>query len=104
MADARRYLILGLVLAGLGRAQPAPAVVRFSVFSLRPVEGLVFSPKPAGGPQPVLFYPTARSPRYEYRGAMPLRFTDAASGAVVAEATVPPEIHDALLLFSAIEP
>jgi hypothetical protein len=35
---------------------------------------------------------------------MPLRFTDAKSGAVVAEATVPPTIADALLLLVPLEP
>ena len=50
----------------------------------------------------IVFYPTARSPRYEYRGTSPLRFFDPESGAVVAEAVVPPEIRHALLLFSPI--
>jgi hypothetical protein len=84
-------------------AQPAPQNVRFTVFSARPIEGVTFTPSARAAPQKLVFYPTARSPRYEYRGGMPLRFTDAA-GAVVAEATIPPEIHDALLLFTAVEP
>lgn len=75
----------------------------FTVFSVRPVEGVAFSPSVHAAAQKLVFYPTARSPRYEYRGVMPLRFTDA-SGAVVAEATVPPEMRDVLLLFSAVEP
>jgi len=34
---------------------------------------------------------------------MPLRFVDAATGAVVAEATIPAGLHEALLLFTATE-
>ena len=59
-------------------------------------------PSVRAAPQKLVFYPTARSPRYEFRGVMPLRFADA-TGAVVAEATVPPEMHDVLLLFAAVE-
>ena len=84
--------------------RPADQPLRFTVFSAQPVAGLSFAPRPGVVATKVVFYPTARSPRYEYRGAMPLRFTDAASGAVLAEAVVPPEIHDALLLFAAVEP
>ena len=55
----------------------------------------------AGAPAVKLaFYPTARSPRYDYRGPMPLRFVDSETGAVVAEATIPIGLNDALLLFS----
>jgi hypothetical protein len=78
--------------------------LHFTVFSPRPVQGLGYAPRPSLVPTKVVFYPTARSPRYEFRGAMPLRFTDAGSGAVVAEVMVPPEIHDALLLFSPLDP
>ncbi len=35
---------------------------------------------------------------------MPLRFYDETTGGVVAEAVIPPEIKEALLLFSPIEP
>ncbi len=77
--------------------------LHFTVFSPRPIQGLSYAPRPGVSATKVVFYPTARSPRYEYRGLMPLRFTDVGSGAVVAEVTVPPEIRDALLLFSAIE-
>jgi hypothetical protein len=50
-----------------------------------------------------VFYPTARSPLYEYRGPMPLLFLDPATGAVVAEAKIPPEIARPLLLFTPVE-
>lgn len=90
--------------AGLPAAQPAePPPVRFTVFSLRPVKELAFVARPGGAPQQVVFYPTARSPRYEFRGPMPVRFVEAGSGAVVAEATIPPAISEALLLFVALD-
>lgn len=92
-------------LAAIARAQTAPpTAIRFTVFSDRPVSGLSYTPAPKGAAVPLVFYPTARSPRYEYRGPSPLRFVEALSGAVVAEAVVPPEIHQPLLLFSAITP
>ncbi len=106
MAHALRYLTAAIAMATAVHGQPPRApeqAFRFTVFSARPVEGVSFSPNLRAAPQKLVFYPTARSPRYEFRGALPLRFTDA-SGAVVAEATVPPEMHDVLLLFSAVEP
>ena len=114
MAHARGYLIgilrsvsrLGLpllfCLAATGFAQ-GPQPVRFTVFAAKPIADVVFTPRANAAPQKLQFYPTARSPRYEYRGAMPLRFADEGSGAVVAEATIPPGIGDALLLFTPIE-
>lgn len=89
-----------------GVAQPVPVYppIRFTVFSAKPIADLTFAPRAGQPPLPVVFQPTARSARYEYRGAMPLRFVDATSGTVVAEANVPPNMHDALLLFTPIEP
>ena len=78
--------------------------LRFAVFSSKPIANFSFAPRAAAAPQKIVFYPTARSPRYEFRGAMPLRFVDSATNSVVAEATIPPEIRDALLLFTAIAP
>lgn len=83
--------------------KPPELSLRFTVFSAKPVEGLTYLPRANVAPAKLVFYPTARSPRYEYRGGNPVRFTDA-SGAVVAEATVPPELRDVLLLVSPIEP
>lgn len=100
-------LAASLLPAAVPAQSPAAAAgtsFRFTVFSARPITDLAFSPQPNAAPQKVVFYPTARSPRYEYRGAAPLRFLDAKSGAVVAEATVPADIHDALLLFAPIAP
>ena len=78
--------------------------VRFTVFSARPAAGLTYVARARQAASPLVLYPTARSPRYEYRGAMPLRITDAATKSVIAEATVPPEITEALLLLVPIEP
>jgi hypothetical protein len=101
-------LVVQLALLGAGSApaaEPAAATsVRFSVFSAQPIRDLAFSPRPSAAAQKVGFQPTARSVRYEYRGPAPLRFVDANTGHVVAEATIPPTIRDALLLFSPLDP
>jgi hypothetical protein len=107
MAYPFRHLICWLALVPLCTAAEPAAVsrlLRFTVFSAGPVEGVAFVPQPEAIPQRVAFYPTARSPRYEFRGAMPLRFFDVTKGTVVAEAVVPPGIHDALLLFAPTQP
>jgi hypothetical protein len=77
--------------------------VHFTVFAARPITDVAFVPRQSAAPLKLQFYPTARSPRYEYRGTMPLRFVDAMSGAVVAEAAIPSTIQNALLLFSPVE-
>jgi len=84
-------------------AQPVIPSVRFSVFSPKPIKDVGFAPRAGVAPQTLAFAPTARSPRYEFRGPMPLRFVDVTSGVVVAEAAIPAGIRDALLLFSLIE-
>lgn len=98
------------VLAGAmvvpARAQMAPPDeqwVRFTLFSARPITDLAFAARTGDVPQPLVFFPTTRSPRYEYRGAMPLRFTDATTGEVVAEARIPRDLRDVLLLVSPLE-
>jgi hypothetical protein len=93
------YALLGGV-AAAQTAAPAGPPVRFTVFSARPINDLAFLPVVGAAPQKLVFYPTARSPRFEYRGPMPLRFVDAGSGAVVAEAKIPPDIREPFLLFS----
>lgn len=85
--------------AGATSSAAGPAV-RFVAFSARPIADLGFAPRLGIAPQRVQFYPTARSARYEYRGRMPVSFVDTASGEVVAEATIPPEIREPLLLFT----
>ncbi len=106
-ARRRRYssLVCWLVLAGAladvahGATAPAPAAVRFTVFSVQPIKGLAFAPRPNAALQELVFQPTARSVRYDYRGTMPLRIVEAGSGTLVAEATIPAGMRDALLLF-----
>ncbi len=83
-------------------AAPLQAV-HFTVFSSRSVTDVAFVPRAKAAPQPLKFQPTARSPRYEYRGLMPLQFVDPETRAIVAEANIPAGIHDAMLLFSPIE-
>ena len=68
----------------LGVAWPLAAVeivpertLQFTVFSPNPIAGLVFRPRPDGPAKAIVFYPTARSPRYEYRGSNSLRFYQA---------------------------
>ena len=77
--------------------------LHFTVFSSKPITDLSYVPKPNAPPAKLVFYPTARSPHYEYRGVNPLKIVDGA-GAVAAEASVPAEIRNALLLLSLIEP
>ncbi|MCX6953009.1 MAG: hypothetical protein NTV51_12710 [Verrucomicrobia bacterium] len=102
MAHQVRHLMLlcALVLAAPFAAaqRPGQIAIRFTVFSARPIDGLAYA-SATGAAQPLQFKPAARSPRYTYTGVSPLKFTDTASGAVVAEATVPPEIREPLLLF-----
>lgn len=111
MAHGRRHLIPLLAVAlfaavmsvaARGQAAAAP-VVRFTVFAAQPIKELAYVPRAGVPPVKITFYPTARSQRLEYRGAMPLRFLDAATGAMVAEATIPPQIREPLLLFTPIE-
>ncbi len=114
MAHAGGYLTrreaVGALLAAAGMAAlpmrgraasaQAGAGVRFTVFAARPIADLAYVPRPGAAVAKLQFYPTARSPRYEYRGAMPLRIVEAATGTVVAEATLPADLREALLLFS----
>lgn len=81
-------------------APVAAPLVRFTVFGLRPEGEVAFVPKPGAAPQRLQFYPTARSPRYEYRGATPLRFIEPESKVVLAEVSVPPGAGEMLLVFS----
>jgi len=89
--------------AALPAADPSAPAVRFTVFSPQPIRDLTFIPRSNAAPVKVVFQPTARSVRQEFRGAGPLRFVDASSGDVVAEAVIPPSIRDALLLFSPLD-
>jgi hypothetical protein len=101
MAYSLRYLIACVLIAVAARA--AEMAVSFTVFAPRTITDVAFEPRIGVPAQKLVFQPTARSVRYDYRGPAPLRFTDG-SGAVVAEAAIPPEIREPLLLFSPIEP
>lgn len=97
---------LGFDLGTAARAESAAPeqTVRFTVFSTRPAAGLTYVARPRQAATPVVLYPTARSPRYEYRGPMPVRILDAKTNTAVAEASVPPTITEALLILVPIEP
>lgn len=97
-------LVLAGALPAFAQTPAPPQPVRFTVFSARPIADVSFVPRANTAAQKLVFYPTARSPRYEYRGTAPIRFTEAASGRVVAEASIPADVRDALLLFVPIEP
>jgi hypothetical protein len=81
--------------------------VTFTVFSAVPMERVTYFPEPVGSPLTPVFYPSARSPRYEFHGRNPLRFyrvtddrTDRPSpSSVVAEAYLPAGVSDVLLIF-----
>ena len=106
LAGCVALVVLGIALPeSVLQAQTsgAPRSVRFAVFSAQPIKDVAFSPRSNAAPLKLQFYPTARSPRYEYHGTMPLRFVDATSGTVVAEANIPATIQDALLLFTPLE-
>ena len=90
------------VTAGAQGTQAGPSL-RFTVFAAKPVTGLAYVARSKGAPQKLQFYPTARSPRYEYQGPMPLRLLDATTGEVVAEAVIPAGVRDALLLLTPVE-
>jgi len=95
--------LLGVGAGLFGQTTPPGQFVRFTVFSARPISDIAFVGRATGGPQKIVFESTTRSPRYEHRGPMPLKFVDVNSGATVAEANIPPNIHDALLLFAPVE-
>lgn len=103
MAYALRYLAVcaALLLAASGPlAQTAgrTTALRFTVFALRPIEGLGYITA-TGAVQPIAFSSLGRSPRYTYVGPGPMKFLDATTKEVVAEAVVPAEIREPLFLF-----
>jgi hypothetical protein len=98
------FALVTMVATARAQSPAAGQSVRFAVFSAQPIKDVAFVPRANAAPLKLAFQPTARSVRYEYRGAMPLRFVDANTGALVAEAIIPTGIQSALLLFSPIEP
>jgi hypothetical protein len=102
MAHQIRHLIVAgvcLLLAPFALAQKAgPVVTSFTVFALRPIDGLEITGA-TGMREAVQFKASTRSPKYTVSGIGPLKFFDHTTGAVVAEATIPPEVRQPLLLF-----
>ncbi len=102
----RRYLgalLISAILGGAASAQPAHRPVRkitFTVFAAEPIEPVAYAPHPGAPPVPLVFFPTARSPRCLHAGPDTVRFYDSVTGDPVASVTVPPEIRTALFIFS----
>ncbi len=93
-------------LAGAGLAAFEPPPERqfvFTVFSSEPISNLGYVARPGGVAEPLLFYPTARSPQCTYAGPATVRFVDLRSGAVAAETTVTESARNLLFLFT-LEP
>jgi hypothetical protein len=78
--------------------------LNFTVFSAQPVAGLAYEAQPGTEPVTLVFYPTARSPRYRYRGPATLRFFNVINGEVMAETHVPSGMGTALIIFSKSQP
>lgn len=106
MAHLRRNLIAVIVAAmvtaaGLAAADPPPERrFEFTVFSPEPISNLGYIRQAGAAPEPLVFYPTARSPRYAYAGPATVQFADVRTGSVTAEITVPAGARRLLLLFS----
>jgi hypothetical protein len=101
MAHPIRNLIVAfsILLGGTNSAEAKqPLSIRFSVFAARPIKGLAYLAQ-NGRAVPLTFNTISRSERHGYAGDNPVRFTDLATGAVLAEASVPASIRDPLFLF-----
>lgn len=101
-----RHLFLGFLACLSAAAQPGASypLVRFTVFAVKAPADLAFVPTPGAAPQKLQFYPTARSPRYDYRGPVPLRIIDSTTGQSVAEVAIPPGAGEFLLLLTPVAP
>jgi len=103
MAHQVRHLILvwAVVVSAVFAfgQRPGQISIRFTVFSLRPIEGLVYQ-STTGAKLPLKFNASARSSRHTYNGTSPIKFIDRETGAVVAEAAVPPDMREPLFLFN----
>ncbi|MEI7552440.1 MAG: hypothetical protein WCL24_08930 [Verrucomicrobiota bacterium] len=104
MAQSIRHLgLLAVLLTAPVVADTEPAtgqgrVLAFTVFSPEPMPKLAYEPQAGTEPRTLVLHPTARSAPGVYRGPDPLRIYDAPTGALMAEATVPPHIRRALLV------
>lgn len=105
------WIPLGILAIGLGftvgpiRAQTSSVAVpsvRFTVFATEPIAGLGYTTQPGGAVVPLVFYPTARSPRQEHRGPQPLRLVEIRTGTTVAEVAIPAGWREALLLVTTV--
>lgn len=87
-------------------AEPPPREITFTVFSANPIAGLYFHPSDEAPAERLRFYPTARSPRYRYRGPPRLRFFElapaSAAEATVADVVLPESTAHVLLLFTSV--
>ena len=104
MAKRIRYLItwllgLGACFAGGLPAEPQ-GPLRFTVWAFSPPSRALAVDMGDAGRLPLQFHPTTRSPVYEYAGVARLRFLDAGTGEVVAEADIPAEWRRVLLIFA----
>jgi hypothetical protein len=99
-------LIPTLFFSALGATAASPTTaadertLHFRVFSAEPMQSVTYLPATNGKETPLVFFPSARSPRYDYRGGMPIRFRS--DSVEIAAVNVPPQIEDALLIFDAI--
>jgi len=105
MAKPIRSLILfcgglGLALALWANDPGEPEPLSLAVWSPSRVEGVALRLPGDQAPVPLVFHPSARSPRYDYREAGPVCFVEQATGAVVAEAVVPVGWRRVLLIFA----
>jgi hypothetical protein len=83
-------------------ASPVEATVRtitFRVFAAERIPPMEYEPTSLGDRKPVLFYPTAFSPRYVYKGEGPIRFFRRGVSAPVLELNPPPELNEIVIMW-----
>jgi len=94
-------LLVWVCLGAAGPGEPENSklpVYHFTVFAAEILTGLGYIPEPESEVVPLRFRPTERSTRYEFLGETPFQLVDLNSGAVVAEAKIPPPLGDLLFL------
>lgn len=95
-------LWLGAAIAVVAQVPEPQLALDFTVFSSDRIVDLGYlKPARVGSTTvPVQFFPTERSPRYQYRGPVPLEFVNVKTGQVVASVTPPLEMTHPLFIFS----
>ena len=88
--------VLLLLLPSCGLAANPPIV--FTVFSPEPLTGLSYRPRPDRAPEPLVFYPTARSPDYAYAGPSRLELLVGQDAKHAGEVVLPKGVHRLLLI------